>query len=161
MATETRSIKPARIKKNNNIKPSFTENKFEYDAWESVDPNQMHNPDVINGLVKNISKLDKEGHMEIYKTIRKFKPATFFATNSLGTHFNILSLSGKELWEVNRIVMMSSDNSERSEVMSKWTTEVQCHRPDSEKQDVYVEQVNPSEQVKMQQMYRMNNDLTT
>ena len=68
-------------------------------------------------MVKTIPKLDKKAHECIYELIRNVKPASFFATNGLGTHFNILNLNNKIKWELHRLCQMSVDDLDRKNVI--------------------------------------------
>lgn len=79
----------------------------------------MDSPDVINALVKDISRLGKKEHGEIYRALRVRRPASFFATNSVGTHFNILSLDPKERWELYRMVCLCKEDAARQDVLTE------------------------------------------
>lgn len=77
----------------------------------------------LAAMVKAIPKLDKKAHECIYDLIRTVKPSDFFATNGLGTHFNVLNLNNKTKWEVHRLCQMSMDDIDRKSVIKSADTQ--------------------------------------
>ena len=88
----------------------------EYDDNSSANTTEM-DPQTLSTLVKMIPKLDKKAHECIYELIRSIKPQSFFATNGLGTHFNILNLNNKIKWELHRLCQMSMNDNDRKNVI--------------------------------------------
>lgn len=111
-------IKASKIQINSTIRSAVIQDNapVQYQVYDGVD---MEDPGVLNSLVKDINKLSKEDHAEIYKALRKFKPSSFFATNSLGTHFNIMYLDLKTKGELYRIVQLSKENQLRAKVIAE------------------------------------------
>ena len=157
-------IKASKIKKNDKTAVVQDNTPMQYHAFDADDVkvDQMDDPDVLNNLVKLINKLDRSDHEEIYKTIRKFKPASFFAVNSMGTHFNIFSLDNKMRWELYRMVSLCKDNQTRNKIIADATNVHQDNITDMDtKMDkledpAYMEQINPSEEEKTQEMKKLN-----
>lgn len=151
------------IRKDANIKPAvLKDTSLQYEDHDSGD---MDNPAIIEELVRGINQLDKEGHEEVYLAIRRFKPKTFFASNSVDTRFNIYGLNGKERKEVQRIIRMCKNNTERRRVLenatsthettiSNLTTKLLDEEKilDTESEDPG----NPTEVEKIREMLRMN-----
>lgn len=152
------------IRKDTNIKPAvLKDTSLQYQDHEGRD---MDNPVVIEELVRGIGQLDKEGHEEVYLAIRRFKPQTFFASNSVDTRFNIYGLNAKERNEVHRIIQMCKSNLERKHVLEDATnthestiSNLTSKLLDDEKiLDTESEDPgNPSEVEKIREMLLMNN----
>ena len=159
-------IKASKITKNDIIKAVVDQdNNFtKYRAFDldDVKIEQMDQPEILNNLVKLINKLDKPDHEEIYKTVRKFKPSKFFAINSMGTHFNILSLDNKMRWELYRMCCLCNDNQNRNKIISDATNihHVKINTLDTQMDAIedpeYLAKINPSESIKTQEMKKLN-----
>ncbi len=159
-------IKASKIKKNDIIKAAVVQDNtpIQYHPFDADDVKveQMDDPEILNNLVKLINKLDKSDHEEIYKTVRKFKPANFFAVNSMGTHFNIFSLDNKMRWELYRMVSLCKDNQVRNKVIADANSVHKVKitdldtKMDTMKDPEYVEQINPGEAEKTQEMKKLN-----
>ena len=159
-------IKASKITKNDIIKAVVEQDNtvIKYHAFDvdDVKIEHMDQSDILNNLVKLINKLDKSDHEEIYKTVRKFKPSSFFAINSMGTHFNILSLDNKTRWELYRMCCLCKDNQTRNKIISDATNihQVKINTLDTQMDGVegpeYLAQINPSESIKTQEMKKLN-----
>jgi len=112
MDTEKRGQSAVKI--NNNIKPIIIEDTDSIKYDNTINTGVMDDM-TLNKLIKDISKLDKTAHECIYQMLRGTKPTSFFATNGLGTHFNINTLSDKTKWELYRLTKMSVLDTERKD----------------------------------------------
>jgi hypothetical protein len=153
-------LKKTTIEKNINIEPAVIHDSSP--LYIDFEDKNMDNPNMIEELVRNISNLDKEGHEEIYMTIRSFKPQTFFASNSIDTRFNIYGLNCKERNEVDRIVTMCKHDIERKKVFEDASYIHQSNIKTLNTQlitdidDTLVESINPTEVEKIREMLKMN-----
>lgn len=113
-------VKTAKIQRNANIAPAVLQQSgaHTYQTYDVPDVDLMSDPETLNSLVKDLNKLERSDHTEVYTTLRKFKPANFFSTNSLGTHFNILALDNKARWELYRMIQMCKDNQLRKKILN-------------------------------------------
>jgi hypothetical protein len=117
--------------------------------------------DILSKMIKNIEKLTKEDHEEIYMTLRRHKQESFFAINGMGTHFNIDGLSDQVKWNLHRVISLSLENKTRNQMLQQANDE---HSDNMKKQydcmhsDVtWVDEIrNPSEGDKTSYMLEMN-----
>src|SRR3989344_6123728 len=98
-------MKTTSVKKNPKIRNtihqqpvSYTYNPLDIDYRQDMDYDSMAK------LSRTINRLTKEEHIEIYKFLRKYVDATFFAPNNTGTYFNLNNLDNMVKWELHRIV---------------------------------------------------------
>lgn len=151
------------IRKDATIKPAvLKDTSLQYEDHDSRD---MDDPTVVEELVRGISQLDKEGHEEVYLAIRRFKPKTFFASNSVDTRFNIYGLNAKERKEVHRIIQMCRNNLERRRVLEDATSTHETTISDLTSKLLDEEKIldtesedpgNPTEVEKIREMLLMN-----
>lgn len=116
-------VKTSRIVLNPSIKTAMLEDgpKLQYhDIAQNVN---MEDAGVLDTLSKDIERMDKDDHKELYRTIRKHKPASFFAMHSMGTCFNLSALDVKARWDLYTMVQMCKNHKERSKVVSAAETE--------------------------------------
>jgi len=105
-----------KIEKCKSLKPIIIGENNTDDYTDVSAPTEMDQATLVT-LIKTIPKLDKKAHECIYELIRGVKPVTFFATNGLGTHFNIFSLNNKIKWELHRLCQMSLQDINRKSVI--------------------------------------------
>lgn len=164
MSASTPALKAVTIKKGGNIKPAvISEHEMTYD---SLNDNNMDDPKVLDELIRTIKDLDKAGHEQIYLTLRKTKPAKFFAANCVDTRFNMYNLSVHERNELKRIIDLCHLNMKREQVLKDAEgthrqeiakLDEKLHLTDIEDEDnAYIDSVNPTEVDKIKEMLRMN-----
>lgn len=90
-----------------------------YQAESYLSDDSFKDQMMLDELVKDIEKLDKESHYEIYINIRKYKPDRFFTTQGNQTFFNRDQLSLKELRDLYNIVQLSKQSLERKRVIKQ------------------------------------------
>jgi hypothetical protein len=159
------ALKPTMVQKSSAIKPAVMhDSSIQYDNFEKKD---MKDPKIIRDTVDRIASLDSDGHCEIYKTIRKFKPRTFFGSSSIETRFNIDKLSSKELEALDQTIRLCKEDLERKYVLDRADAQ---YRDEMDKLETGLdhdlrindnrltlsESVNPTEVEKIQEMLRLN-----
>jgi hypothetical protein len=115
--------------------------------------------DVLAKMIKNIEKLSKSDHEEIYLCLRRHNQEGFFAVNCLGTHFNIDSLSDQLKWVLYGVINMSLTNTKRLETLQSATTEhtnVMMQAYSDKPASIECEIRNPSETDKTNSMLLLN-----
>ena len=146
------------------IKPVIITDKqfIRYNAESGTGP---MDDTTLNKLVKDINRLNKEDHEHIYITLRKHKPAKFFATHNYGTSFNISQLNDKARWELYSIVQLSMQHKIRNEQIKQAGMQhetTMTHLSDT----LYTDNTSDTgadgntEQERIQSMLRMNGGLT-
>jgi hypothetical protein len=106
----------SKIRINANIKP-LPPVEHTIQEYNPVLSNGEMTEETLVGMIKDIKRLDKESHAAIYKIIRSVKPASFFAVNTQGTHFNIFNLPDKVKWEIHRLCNMTISDQQRQKVI--------------------------------------------
>lgn len=161
------ALKATMVRKSSSVKPAVMQDSSpQYENFESFEICDMKDPKIIRELVHQIESLDSDGHEEIYKTIRKFKPKTFFGCNSIDSRFNIDKLSIKELHALNQTIRLCKEDLERKFILEKADY---IHRDRISKLDTslivdnplpgyesLIGSVNPTEVEKIQEMLKMN-----
>lgn len=134
---------------------------FPYETQKEALLGPMSN-DVLAKMIKNIEKLSKDDHEEIYMMLRRHKQESFFAINGMGTHFNIDALSDQIKWRLHNVISLSLENDKRSRTLQEATTEhstVMTKQYDNMKSEVDWDDTltrNPSENDKTDYMIEMN-----
>lgn len=161
------SLKVTSVQKNSTIKPAVVSDHSP--QYTSFRDREMCDPKVVEDMVRSIGSLDKDGHKQVYMTIRRFKPKTFFAANSLDTRFNIYGLSDRERQELDHTIQLCLQNMERNKIFKEARN---THKQDLAELDVkltdidtetdndiggYIDAVNPSEAEKIREMLQLNN----
>jgi hypothetical protein len=150
------------VQKNSSIKPLIVQDSSI--QYENLEKKNMKDPKIISDMVDRISMLESVDHCEIYKTLRKFKPANFFGSSSIETRFNIDKLSVKELEALDQTIRLSKEDNERRHVLRSANTR---HRNEMSKLEnsLYTDvktteswsvSTNPTEVEKIQEMLKMN-----
>lgn len=153
----------SRIQKSGNIKPAvLADSSIHYNPLDGSDDDD---PKMIEDIVRDIARLDKAGHEQIYISLRKTKSRRFFAVNNVVTHFNIYGLSSFERRELKRIIKLCIEDMERKKVLEHASDN---HINDIAKLDEQLESnydvlddmctdsLNPSEAEKIKEMLQMN-----
>ena len=104
----------SKVRINANLKPVPMQHQDIYNP--ELNTGEM-DEETLATMLKDIKRLDKETHITIYKLLRSIKPASFFAVNGLGTHFNIMNIPDKVKWEIHRICNMTISDQQRQKVI--------------------------------------------
>lgn len=160
---EAQISKTSVVQKGGNIKPAIIKDgSMQYDPLED---HTMDDPRLLEDMVRQIDLLDKQGHEQIYKVLRKSKPKTFFAANSIDTRFNIYGLSAHERQELARTIKLCLQDMDRKRVLADATC---IHREEIKRLDqkLHINSLddtmldeqysNPSEAEKIKNMLQMN-----
>lgn len=89
-----------------------------YDPNIDISFDKINDPIIMNDMVKDIEMLDKDAHEQIYKLIRKFRPAKWFTTDCTGTHFDRTVLTDSQIYELYRTVKLCKDHMMRMKVIN-------------------------------------------
>lgn len=165
--------KASLIKKNPDIKAGVIENEENYnnysDIISKINKSESMSVNMLDNLIQDINKLDREDHLKIYILLRsKGVTEKFFSRSKKATHFDIEKIPDDVKWVLYMNVQMLEENKSRNKIISDLTEEHQnkintldtkLKTPHSHS-NVGLEKRSESENEKFEKMLKLNKNMS-